>query len=246
MRLKEKTAIVTGASRGIGKAIAYKMALEGAKVLVNYNKSKDEAIDLVNGIRDIGGYAVAFGADVRDRKMVREMVKVARVNLGKVDIVVNNAGVACYTLFTDMTDDQWREIMDTHLTGTYNVLKEVLPYMVSEKAGCIINISSIWGISGAAMEVAYSAAKGAIIAMTKALAKELGPSGIRVNAIAPGIIETDMLKGFSDEEIEELRLKIPAKRLGSPEDVADLAVYLASEEANYITGQVFTVDGGYL
>lgn len=246
MRLKGKTVIVTGASRGIGKAIAYKMAMEGAKVLVNYNKSRDEAISLVNGIRDNGGYAIAFGADVRDRKMVREMVKVARVNLGKIDIVVNNAGVTCYALFTDMTDDQWREVMDTNVTGTYNVLKEVLPYMVSEKAGCIINISSIWGISGAAMEVAYSAAKGAIIAMTKALAKELGPSGIRVNAIAPGIIKTEMLKGFSDEEIEELRFEIPAKRLGSPEDVADLAVYLASEEAGYITGQVFTVDGGYL
>lgn len=246
MRLKGKTAIVTGASRGIGRAIAYKMAMEGARVLVNYNKSRDEAIDLVHEIRNKGGYAIAFGADVRDRKMVREMVKVARVNLGKIDIVVNNAGVACYALFTDMTDDQWREVIDTHVTGTYNVLKEVLPYMVSEKAGCIINISSIWGISGAAMEVAYSAAKGAIIAMTKALAKELGPSGIRVNAIAPGIIKTDMLNDFSDDELKELCLNIPAKRLGNPDDVANLAVYLASDQARYITGQILTVDGGYL
>jgi short chain dehydrogenase. len=246
MKLKGKAAIVTGASRGIGRAIAYKMALEGAKVLVNYHKSKDEAIELVKEIRDKGGYAVAFGADVRDRNSVREMVEVAKVNVGRPDIVVNNAGIARYTLFTDMPDEQWKEVMDTHVLGTYNVLKEVLPYMISEKKGCIINITSIWGICGAAMEVAYSTAKGAIIAMTKALAKELGPSGIRVNAIAPGIINTDMLSSFTAQELEKMRNAIPVKRIGTPEDVAEVAVYLASDEARYLTGQVITVDGGYI
>lgn len=244
--LKDKSVLITGASRGIGRAIAFTLAKSGAKVFVNFNQSKEMAFDLVERIRKIGGTAFCYKADVREREDVRKMVKAADVNIGRINTVINNAGIADYNLFTEITDEKWNEVLDTHIKGTYNVLKETLPGMLEQKSGCIINISSIWGIHGASMEVAYSTAKGAIIAMTKALAKEMGPSGIRVNAIAPGIIKTDMIANFSDTEIEDMIADIPAGRLGTPEDIAQTAAFLISDEAKYMTGQIITVDGSFI
>lgn len=228
-----KTALVTGGSRGIGAAVCRALAREGYRVFINYNTTDPKAL-----AAEIGGTAVK--CDVRDSAQVRGMFG----KIGSVDVLVNNAGIAQQKLFTDITDSDWRDMRATHLDGTFFCCREALRSMILSHSGSIINISSMWGQTGGSCEVHYSAVKAGIIGLTKALAKEVAPSGVRVNCIAPGIIETDMLSGFTAEELSDLRAEVPLGRLGSAEDIADAVVFLASEKASYITGQVLAVNGG--
>ena len=231
-----KTALVTGASRGIGAAVARALKRDGFMVYINFFKSAKAAKALAD---EIG--AVALFADVSDIRQVREMFKVA----GNVDVLINNAGISQNALFTDTSAEIWREIFAINVDGVYNCIQCALPHMLSRKDGVIINMSSVWGLSGASCESAYSASKAALIGLTKSLAKELGPSGIRVNCIAPGVIETDMLSDFCTEDISALRRETPLLRLGTPSDVAELTAFLASDRASFITGQVIGIDGGF-
>ncbi len=231
-----KRAIVTGGSRGIGRACCLALGREGFYVTVNYNKSR-EAAELL--AEEISGRAVK--ADVRDYDKVCELVKGA----GGAGVLVVNAGISQIKLFTETEPEDWREIFSVNVDGAYNVCRHAVPYMVREHWGRIIIISSMWGVRGASCEVAYSASKAALIGMTKALAKELGPSGITVNCIAPGVIDTDMNSELDDKTLEELRYDTPVMRLGKPEDVAELCAFLASDRAEFITGQVISADGGF-
>ena len=231
-----KTALVTGASRGIGEAIARELSAEGFKVYINYNKSRDEAFALAD---EIGGIAVR--ADVSDLNQVRAMYD----EIGDVNVLVCNAGISEYGLFSEISPEKWRNIFAVNVDGVYNCVQCALPSMIKNKSGSIITVSSVWGIHGASCEAAYSATKAAVIGLTKALAKELGPSGIRVNCIAPGVIETDMLSGFSEADKLSLCEGTPLCRLGKPSDVASIAAFLAGEKAGFITGQVIGVDGGF-
>lgn len=246
MKLKNQVAIVTGASRGIGKAIALAFAKEGAKVLIHYKTRKQEAEKVYEEILKNGGEALIFSAEVSNRSSIDEMIKYAVSRWGRIDILVNNAGISNYKLFIDMTIQDWNEMIETHVTGTFHCTQSALRYMLQNHSGTIINISSIWGEVGASCEVHYSTAKGAIIAFTKALAKEMGPSGIYVNCITPGVIDTEMLQDLSPEDIQNLKDETPLGRIGSVEDVATLAVFLASKDASFITGQVISPNGGFV
>jgi 3-oxoacyl-[acyl-carrier protein] reductase len=238
-----KTVLVTGGSRGIGKAIVAKFAEAGYNVILNYNKSESSAMEIAKGHDNIK----IFKADISNRKEVHELFEFARETFKSgIDILINNAGVSCTGLFQDISDDEWNNIMGVNLNGAFYCTREVLPEMIARKSGKIINISSIWGMVGASNEVAYSTSKSAIIGMTKALAKEVGPSNINVNCIAPGIVMTDMVSDYSMEEFEAITDQIPLGRIGSTEDVANLALFLASDEANYITGQVISPNGGWV
>lgn len=230
-----KTALITGAARGIGAATARALAADGWRVIVNYSKSRAEARALA---AELGGVAVC--ADVADDAAVKAMIDAA----GRIDLLVNNAGVSYYGLLTDMTPEECRELLDVNIGGAVACCRYVLPQMISRKSGSIINVSSIWGLRGASCEVMYSASKAAIIGLTRALAKEVGPSGIRVNCVAPGAIETDMLSGFSVEDKAAIAQGTPLLRLGAPEDPAGLIAFLASDAAGFITGQVICSDGG--
>ncbi|MGI5898764.1 MAG: elongation factor P 5-aminopentanone reductase [Christensenellales bacterium] len=240
----KKTAIITGASRGIGRSIAFALSSEGYNVIINYNKSEENALSLLDDIRRSGGGAMVYRADVADEGQVFAMVKAAEDAFGHIDLLVNNAGIAHFGLLTDMTAQEWRRLMAVNLDGAFHCCKAVLPGMVSRKEGSIVNISSIWGQEGASCEAAYSAAKAGLIGLTKALAKEVGPCGIRVNCVAPGLILTEMNAGLSCSAIEAIRLETPLETLGAPSDVADAVLYLASEKARFITGQVISVNGG--
>ena len=231
-----RRALVTGASRGIGAAIARALAADGWELVINYLSSAEEAGSLA---RELGG--IAIRADVSKPEDVAIMFDKA----GDISLLVNNAGISGYGLITDTTDADWDRIFAVNVAGARNCCKAVIPQMVSQKQGAIINISSIWGVVGASCEVAYSASKAAIIGMTKALAKELAPSGIRVNCIAPGVIETDMLSSFTHEDKLDFAGQTALGRLGNPEDVAQLAAFLASDKASFITGQIIGVDGGF-
>lgn len=235
-----KTALVTGGARGIGKAIAMRLALDGFKVCVGYCNSRSAAEQVAT---EIGGYAV-YG-DVSSSESAEAMVYAAEQKLGRIDVLVNNAGAAAFGLLTDMTDTEWRHIMGVNLDGVFYCTRAALPAMVSCKRGKIINISSVWGQVGASCEVAYSAAKAGVIGMTRALAKEVGLSGIQVNCVAPGACQTDMTSNLSAADIAAIREETPLARMGKPEDIAGAVAFLASEEADFITGQVFTVDGGW-
>ncbi len=239
-----KSALVTGASRGIGRAIAVRLAKDGYAVAVNYNKSEKEAFSLVEDIRKNGGVAFAVKADISDPEQINEMCSEILSEFGGIDLLVNNAGVSVTGLMTEITDEEWSLISDVMIRGTFLCTKNLLPRMISKKSGCIINISSIWGICGASCEVAYSMAKSAVIGFTRALSKEVGPSGIRVNCIAPGVIDTDMNRCHSEEVLRGLAEETPLGRIGTPEDIAQLTAFLASDEASFITGQVITSDGG--
>ena len=235
--------LITGASRGIGRAIAAAFAEAGYSVIINYNKSEDKATSLCREIAEqFGAECRAVKADVSDAAQVREMFR----SVGAVDALVNNAGVSSQKLFTDISDADWRETVGVILDGAFYCCREALPAMIARKSGVIINISSMWGEVGASCEVHYSAAKAGVIGLTKALAKEVGLSGIRVNCIAPGVIKTDMLNAFGKEDLDALKAETPLNRLGTPGDIAAAAVFLASDKASFITGQVLGVNGGFV
>lgn len=230
-----KTALVTGGSRGIGEAVCRRLADEGYSVLINYLNSKEKAEQLA---KEIHGTAIQF--DVSDMDSVSNAV----LEFGKIDLLINNAGISEIDLFTHIPHEKASRIMNINLIGTMNCSRAVLPSMISRKSGCIINISSMWGQCGASCEVDYSASKAGIIGFTKALAKEVAPSGIRVNCVSPGFIMTEMNSRFSQEDLEEIRSEIPLGIFGKPEHIADSVAFLASEQSEYITGQVIAVNGG--
>ena len=241
-----KTALVTGSSRGIGRAVARELAHQGWAVGINYLHREDKAQELVEEPTAAGCQAAAFQADVADGAAVASMVKELGETFSPVELVVNNAGVAGQSLFQDISDEMWNRYLAVNLGGARNTIKAALPHMISEKRGCIVNISSIWGQRGASCEVAYACTKAGIIALTRSLAMELAPSGIRVNCVAPGVINTDMVQVLGQETLDELAKETPLGRLGTPEDIAYAVSFFASERAGFITGQVLTADGGFI
>lgn len=239
------TVLITGASRGIGAACARRFAQDGWKVAVHYYKSEAEALALAEELRAAGAEAVPVRGDLSDPAQAARAVEGAQAALGHLDALVCNAGVALpVQLLTDTTDDQWRRVMGADLDGVFFTLRAAIPGMVSRKRGAIVTISSMWGVTGGSCEAPYSAAKAGVIGLTKALAKELGPSGIRVNCVAPGAIETDMTAFLTPEDRAALADEAPLGRMGTPEEVAEAVRFLAGEEARFITGQVLRVDGG--
>lgn len=240
------TVLITGAATGIGRAAALLFAADGYNVAVHYNKSEKEALALCEQIAAQGGRAVAVRADVADAAHVNAMTRRVIDVFGRIDVLVNNAGVAQTKLFTDLTANDWDTMFDVNVKGVFNCCQTVLPGMISRKAGCIVNVSSVWGMVGASCEVHYSAAKAAVIGLTKALAKELGPSGIRVNCVAPGVIETRMIDGLDGETRAALKDDTPLCRLGTAEDVAQTIRFLASENSSFMTGQVLSPNGGFV
>lgn len=240
-----KTVVVTGASRGIGRAVAKEFANNGYNVVICYNKSVSDAQQLLNEVSQTTR-AIAVKVDVSNEDDVKNMVEITKKTFGNIDVLVNCAGVSDTRLLIDSTKDDYDFVFDTNMRGTYNTCKLVGREMLSNQSGKIINISSIWGLRGGSCESVYSASKGAIIAFTKALAKELGPNGINVNAVAPGFIQTDMTKYVTEEIRQEIMDNSALGRLGTPEDVASVVLFLASEKSEFITGQVIGVDGGWL
>ena len=240
------TVLITGASRGIGAACAYAFGKAGYDVAVNYNRSEERAETVSEELRTLGVRSCAVRADVSDSSHVKAMFDKVRSELGAVDVLVNNAGIAMYGLLTDMSDSDWDRMISSDLSSVFYCCRAALPDMIRAHSGAIINIASMWGEVGASCEAAYSAAKAGVIGLTKALAKEVGPSGIRVNAVSPGVVMTDMMSGFTDEDINALKESIPLGALGKPEDIARAVLYLASDEARYITGQVLSVNGGFV
>ena len=240
-----KKVLITGASRGIGAGCALKFAEAGYRVFINYNRSEEKAQKLCDMIISNGGDAVTVGADVSDMSQVRRMVSLCKYH-GGIDVLINNAGIDFYGTFEQTGPQIWDSIIGTDLTGVYNTIYAALPDIKESEQGRIINISSVWGVHGASCEAAYSAAKAGVIGLTRALAKELGLSGITVNCIAPGYIDTDMNAGFSSDTVSDVISRTPLSRIGTPGDVADTALWLASDKASFITGQVIGVDGGFI
>ena len=236
--MNNKVVLITGASRGIGRATAEFLFNEGYTVIANYNKSEDKALELKEKNIDI------FKADVSKRDEVKKLVDYVLTKYGKIDVLINNAGIDQSKVFQDVTDEDWNNIIGTNLYSAFCVSQEVLPNMINNKLGCIINISSIWGLVGASCESLYSISKAGIDAMTKSLAKELGPSNIRVNSIAPGCIDTDMNKNLSIEELEEIKNETPLQKIGKPEDIAKCIKWLI--EDNFTTGQIISINGGWI
>ena len=242
----KKVALITGSSRGIGRAVAYQLAHEGYAVCINYIERRDKADELVAQLKSEGCEAIAVQADVASRAAVNAMVKKTEETFGPVTLLVNNAGVAGQALFQDVTDEMWNRYFSVNLNGMRHTIQAVLPGMLHEKAGAIVNISSIWGQHGASCEVTYSCTKHAIIGLTRSLAMELAPSGIRVNCVAPGVINTDMVQVLGAETLRDLAQQTPLGRLGTPEDIAHAVSYLASDRAGFVTGQVLAVDGAFI
>lgn len=236
--------LVTGASRGIGREIAQLFAKNGYQVAVNYCLSREQAESCVDEIQQQGGTAMMIGADVSNRLEVHNMIKQVYQSFGKIDILVNNAGIAQQKLFTDLSEQDWIKMFDINVKGVFEVTQAVLPLMIRQQQGNIVNISSMWGVTGASCEVHYSAAKAAVIGFTKALAKEVGPSHINVNCVAPGVIQTQMNDLLSQQTIQTLKEETPLGRIGTPKDIAELVLFLASEKASFLTGQIITADGG--
>jgi len=239
-----KVAIITGASKGIGREIAKTLAIQNIKVIANYNNSEESAKKLKDELKRENKDIDIVQADVSKRDEVKKIVQYAIDKYGKVDILINNAGISEYKLFTEETDEDWNRIINTNLYSAFISSQEVIPNMIKNKSGCIINISSIWGLVGASMEVIYSVSKAGMDGLTKALAKELGPSNIRVNSISPGLIDTNMNKNISKEEINEIKEDIPLGKIGQMEDISKCVKWLI--EDNYTTGQVISINGGWV
>ena len=241
-----KVALITGASRGIGRAEARKFARSGWQVAANYHRSADRVQQLAEELAAEGCALTPVQADVSDPEQVQRMVQQVLDSFGHIDLLVCNAGVARQGLLTDFSPADWRRMMAVNLDGTFFCCRAVLPSMIRRQSGCIVTTSSIWGIAGASCEVPYSAAKAGIIGLTKALAREVGPSGIRVNCIAPGVIDTEMNGEYPPEVMQQLAEETPLGQIGTPEQVADCALFLASEGASFVTGQVLSPNGGFL
>lgn len=244
MRFEGKTALVTGASRGIGKAIAKALAAEGAMVIVNYNGSQEAAEQTVAEIQAEGGQAVSYGCSVADAEAVEAMMKQIIAEQGRLDILVNNAGITRDNLILKMKEEDFDAVLNTNLKGVFHTCRYVARQMLKQKSGCIVNISSISGVMGNAGQTNYAASKAGVIGFTKSLARELASREIRVNAIAPGFIETEMTNKLSQAAVDAGKGQIPFGRFGKAEEVAKAVCFLASEDASYITGQVLHVDGG--
>lgn len=242
---KNKTALITGGAKGIGAAVCRQLAEDGYKIAINYNSSFKEAEELKKELSKIT-HTEVFKADVSDSKQVEQMFSDIESIFGGVDVLVNNAGIAEQALFTDITDEMWQRMIGVNLSAAFYCCRRALKYMINQKYGAIINIASMWGEAGASMEVHYSASKAGLIGLTKALAKEVGLSGITVNAVSPGVITTDMMAQFSECDKEVLKDETPMGVLGEPEDVAGAVSYLVSDKARFITGQVISVNGGFI
>lgn len=240
-----RTVLITGSSRGIGAATARRLA-ENYKIVINYKNSKDEALDLLSEIRKVNPMSLAIKADVSKEEEVDYLFATIEKNFGSVDILINNAGKSHVGLIQDMTYENWQEIINTNLNSVFLTSKRAIGPMIRQKYGVIINMSSIWGKEGASLEAAYSASKGAINSFTKALSKELAPSNIRVNAIAPGVVLTDMMKNdYSEKDLTLIKEDIGLGRFAYPKEIADLIAFLISDEASYITGSIIDINGGF-
>ncbi len=244
MILAGKVAIVTGAGRGIGRAVALALAAQGAKVTVNYSRSAEAAEEVVNAILGFGGEAIAAQADVSNAGQVDALLTQTKEQFGRLDILVNNAGITRDKLILRMSEEDWDAVLDTNLKGAFLCCKAVAPLFVKQRGGIIVNIGSVNGRVGAPGQSNYSASKAGLIGLTKSLAKELGRRNVRINAVAPGFIETEMTGDLKDEFKDAMIKQIPLARLGSAEDVAGVVLFLCSDAAAYIQGEVITVDGG--
>ncbi|MEW9076967.1 3-oxoacyl-[acyl-carrier-protein] reductase [Terrisporobacter glycolicus] len=242
--LQGKCAVITGASRGIGREIALKYAKEGASIVLNYRNSETEALKLKEELDKLGSDTLIIKANVSNFEEAEKLIKEAKETFGRVDILVNNAGITKDNLIMRMKEEDFDSVIDVNLKGAFNCLKAVTPIMVRQKSGKIINMSSVVGVIGNAGQVNYCASKAGLIGMTKSLAREIGGKNINVNAIAPGFIDTDMTKVLSEDQKKNIMSQVPLKRLGQAEDIANLALFLASNQSDYITGQVIHVDGG--
>ncbi len=240
-----KTAIITGASRGIGRATARLFAMRGYNTVICYNNSKDEADALCCELNGEGLSALIYKVDVSKPNEIKKLFADVYTQFGSIDVLVNNAGVCSYGLLTDITDEEFERVNGINYNGTFYCSREAVKYMLKEHKGSIVNVSSMWGISGSSCESVYSASKAAVIGLTKALAKELGPSGIRVNCVAPGVIATDMNSCLCKETVSELSDATPLCRIGTPEEVGEVIFFLASDSASFVTGQILSVDGGF-
>ena len=238
-----KVIIVTGGSRGIGAEIVKLLAKSGYIVILNYNKSESCAKNVEKELKEQGHIVDIFKADVSRKADAEDLVRYAINKYGRIDVLINNAGISQSKLFTDITDEDWQNMININLNSAFYCTREASKNMIHNKQGLIINISSIWGLTGASMEVHYSTSKAGLIGFTKALAKELGPSNIRVNAIAPGIIDTDMIKEYSEDEIKEITNQIPLERIGKVSNIANCVKWLMEDD--YITGQVISINGGW-
>ena len=242
--LTGKVALVTGAGRGIGRQIALTLAAQNAFVIVNYNGSKDKAEETVSEIKEAGGDAVSYKCNVSDFEECQQMITAIIKEYKHIDILVNNAGITRDGLIMKMREDDYDAVLDTNLKGAFNTIRHMSRYFLKQKSGRIINISSVSGILGNAGQANYSASKAGVIGLTKAVARELASRGITVNAVAPGFVDTDMTDALSDSAKENLISQIPLGRTGKPQDIANAVLFLASDAAGYITGQVLSVDGG--
>ena len=238
-----KVVVVTGGSRGIGAQIVKTLANENYKVILNYNNSKEQAEKIQQELLEQGKEIEIIKVDVSKKEEAEKLIQFAINKFNKIDILINNAGISQEGLFTDVTEEEWQKIINTNLNSVFYCNQQALKYMIQEQQGCIINISSIWGETGASCEVAYSTTKAAINGMTKALAKEVGPSNIRVNAIAPGIIDTDMNKNLTIEERKQIKEQIPLNKIGKALDIAKCVKWLIEDE--YTTGQIISINGGW-
>lgn len=246
MGLMSKTVLITGAAKGIGRATAELFAAHEYQVIINYLHSANAAAALAAELTEQGHPVMIYRADISQRSQVEAMVAAGLEHFGSIDVLVNNAGIAQQKLFSDLTEDDWDQMLNVHVKGIFHCCQCILPGMISKKQGKIINISSIWGMTGASCEVHYSTAKSAVIGFTKALAKEIGPSNIQVNCVAPGIIATEMNEGLDETTRDRLLADTPLMRFGTPTEVAHAVLFLASDRADFLTGQVLSPNGGFV